>query len=504
MKNNIFSIIAILIVSLSACNKSLDLNPLDQISSDNFWKTKSDFDKGLAANYASLQAPMWSYELPNWDCITDNAYGQHNYGSSKDITSGSISSTTGGYISGLYNTSYKAIARANLFLGELGKYSGTEMNENDKKMYEAEVRFLRAFYYFQLYAFYGDVPLILTPVMLENQAQPKEGANKIFEQIIADLDFAIANLSDASFTESSGHATATTAQAFKARVLIFEAYGTTGTPNIAMLTEVRDLTLQVQSKYSLSPKFENLFQDAGQKGNPEIIFSVNFLAPDNVAQWDLWYGDWIVVSPLPNFINEFEYLDGLPAGVSPLTNLNNPFENRDPRLEKTVFKDVVDWGNGNVHFPTNNRPTSYGLKKFLEPKNIPYGYSTLSQQNAILLRLGEVLLMYSEAQNEISGPDASVYKALTDLRARVQMPPLPAGLSKEQMREKIRHERRIELAFEGLRYFDLKRWHIASPVLNNVKDGLLPYNFQDKFYKWPLPQAEIDKNQGILIQNPNY
>jgi len=84
------------------------------------------------------------------------------------------------------------------------------------------------------------------------------------------------------------------------------------------------------------------------------------------------------------------------------------------------------------------------------------------------------------------------------------MPPFPAGLSKEQMRERIRHERRIELAFEGLRYFDLKRWHIAGAVLNNVKDGKLNYKWDDKFYRWPLPQEEIDKSHGTLVQTSGY
>lgn len=112
--------------------------------------------------------------------------------------------------------------------------------------------------------------------------------------------------------------------------------------------------------------------------------------------------------------------------------------------------------------------------------------------------------MYAEAQNELAGPDASVYKAVNDLRTRVGMPPFPPGLTKDQMRQRIRHERRIELAFEGLRYFDLIRWHIAGQVLNNVKDGLLPYHFEDKFYRWPLPQPEIDKSGGALLQNPDY
>jgi len=112
--------------------------------------------------------------------------------------------------------------------------------------------------------------------------------------------------------------------------------------------------------------------------------------------------------------------------------------------------------------------------------------------------------MYAEAQNEIAGPDATVYQAMTGLRARVNMPPFPAGLTKDGMRQRIRHERRIELAFEGLRYFDLKRWHIAGEVLNNVTDGLLNYHWEDRFYHWPLPQEEIDKNHGTLVQNSDY
>jgi hypothetical protein len=142
--------------------------------------------------------------------------------------------------------------------------------------------------------------------------------------------------------------------------------------------------------------------------------------------------------------------------------------------------------------------------KFLDPANLPFGFSTLSQQDAVVLRFGEVLLMYAEAQNEIAGPDPSVYDAMNTLRSRVQMPGFPAGYTKEKMRDRIRHERRVELAFEGLRHYDLIRWHIAGEVLNAVKDSKVPYHFEDKFYRWPLPQTEIEKSAGVLIQNPNY
>jgi hypothetical protein len=112
--------------------------------------------------------------------------------------------------------------------------------------------------------------------------------------------------------------------------------------------------------------------------------------------------------------------------------------------------------------------------------------------------------MYAEAQNELVGPDQSVYDAINAVRGRVDMTEIPAGLTQDPMREAIRHERRVELAFEGLRYYDLKRWRIAGEVLNNISDGLLNYTFEEKFYNWPLPLAEIDKGLGILEQNPDY
>lgn len=502
MKRYILILLAAFL-AFSSCKK-LDRFPTDQIASENFWKSKADFDQALAAVYASMQNAMWSYGAPNWDCLTDNAYGQHDNESSVEIVSGEISPSTGGYITDVYNLSYQGIARINIFLQQLADYQGTDITEADKKTYEAEVRFLRGYYYFQLYYSYGDVPLVLKPLTIEDQYQPKVAADTILTQILTDLDFAATNLSPDPYYKSNGHAVASSAQALEARVLLFSAFDNTGTPNIETLKQVRDLCLKVEAKYSLSPVFEDLFRDKGQPGNTGIIFSVNFLAPDDVAQWDLWNGDWINVSPLQNFVDAFECTDGLPISRSPRYDPQNPEKNRDPRLGMTVFVDHPDFGAGKVHYPTNSRPTGYGVKKFLEPDNIPYGYTTLSQQNAVTLRLGEVLLMYAEAENEIAGPDPSVYSAMTRLRARVHMPPYPSGLSKDQMRTRIRHERRVELAFEGLRYYDLKRWHTATQVLNSVTDGVLHYTFKDKFYKWPLPQIEIDKSHGVLVQNPDY
>ncbi|WPP49763.1 RagB/SusD family nutrient uptake outer membrane protein [Catalinimonas niigatensis] len=491
----------------SACQEDfLDRNPQDQISSANFWQSKADFDMALTSSYGSLQGGggIYSYGMPNWDALTDNGYGQHNYWGSQAIVQGDISPSTGGYITDVYNSSYNGIARVNIFLAQLSSYEGSDIDTNTKAQYEAEARFIRAYYYFQLYFSYGSVPIITEPLTLENQIQPKSEEAEVLAQIITDLDFAIANLPDETFAQNTGHAVASSAQAMKARVLMYAAYDENGNPDPELLTQARDLTLEVMSTgYELNPVFENVFRDGTQEGNEEIIFSIKFLAPDNATPMDQWFGDWLVVSPLQNLVDAYEYEDGLPYGESPLTNPDDPIANRDPRLEKTIFVDEVNI-NGNVHNPSNNLPTGYGVKKFLSPGLMPYGYSTQSQQDWVMLRYADVLLMYAEAQNELNGPDESVYDAINTVRSRVDMPDLPQGLSQEEMRERIRHERRVELAFEGLRFYDLKRWRIADEVLNNVEDGVLSYTFEERFYHWPLPQTEIDKSQGELEQNPAY
>lgn len=505
MKNRfIITTIFVTALFLGACKKTLDLNPLDQIATSTFYKSKGDFDQALAAVYASMQPEEFAVGIGFRDCFTDNGYNQFNSGSSKDFVQGNFNPNTGGYETGIYNDSYTGIGRVNLFLQNLGNYKGADISDAQRKIYEGEVRFIRAYFYLQLYTIYGDVPLVLQPLDLSNQKQPKVPAAQILTQITTDLDYSIANLSSNAYYANGGHVAASSAKALKARALIFAAYGATGTPDPTILTQVRDLCTDLMNQYKLSTNFEDVFRDATQKGNTEIIFSINFLSPNNTTPWDLYYGDYDACAPLQNMVDAFECTDGLPYGTSPLTDTKDQFNNRDPRLRKTVYRDSVDFGNGKVYHPSNQRPTGYGTIKFLEPNNMPYGFSTLSQQDAVVLRLGEVLLMYAEAQNEIAGPDATVYKAMTDLRARVGMPPYPAGYTQAQMRDRIRHERRIELAFEGLRHFDLLRWHIAGPVLNAVKTSLINYHFEDKFYKWPLPQTEIDKSGGVLVQNPNY
>lgn len=134
-----------------------------------------------------------------------------------------------------------------------------------------------------------------------------------------------------------------------------------------------------------------------------------------------------------------------------------------------------------------------------------------SPLNYIVFRYADLLLLYAEAENETNGANAAVYDAINQVRARkgVDMPPVPTGKTKEQMRDIIRHERRIELAFEGIYYSDIRRWGIARQLMDGAVirtmtgQQLDVRHFVDALYLWPVPQGEIDLNPK-LVQNPGY
>jgi hypothetical protein len=472
-------------LALGACSDFLDKNPTDQLSSTLFWKTKSDFDNALTAVYASLQTEYYAAGAPNWDALTDNGYGQHNYYGSNGIVQGNIFASSGGYISSIYSSSYKGIARVNIFLDQLAEYDGSDIDQGTKEQIAAEAKFIRAFYYFHLYQAYGSVPLVTEPLDFDTQFQAKVPKEQIFDQVVSDLEIAISSLSDDPYYSNGGHAAKSSAQALLLRAYMFIAYDTKNSPNVGIMTKAKVLSDQLTtSGYTLVDDFTSIFRQSTQEGNEEIIFSIKFLAPNNYTAMDQWYGDWVVVSPLQNMVDEFE--EG------------------DNRLDQTIYVDFVDWGDGKTHSPSNNRPTGYGVKKFLNPELLPYGYATRSDQDWVMLRFADVLLMDAEIENELSGPTQEVYTAINSIRNRSGLDDLATGLTQDQMRDQIRHERRIEMAYEGLRYYDLKRWKIAGEVLNNVTDGIIPYIFEEKFYEWPLPQSEIDKSNGVLIQNDDY
>jgi hypothetical protein len=189
---------------------------------------------------------------------------------------------------------------------------------------------------------------------------------------------------------------------------------------------------------------------------------------------------------------------------------DNPSLNRDPRFYQAIVYIGAPF-RGKIADDRVCHQTGYTFKKLTMYDIEDIGTITNSEMNFPLIRYADILLMYAEALNEVSGPTTEVYDAINQVRSRptVEMPDLPAGLTKEQMRDAIRLERRIEFAGEGLYFYDIKRWKTAEVenvgAFYNYKGEVISNRVfnPNRDYLWPIPFTEIDLNPN-LIQNPNY
>ena len=519
MKPRYLVLLLIAIVSLTGCSEDfLDKQPLDQISAETFWKTRQDADMALTACYAGLDrryphpwgddnfglgewgAGQMSWMTPVWDCMTDNA--SDNWGDGfgfKETAHGLIEpDVSESFVTNAaFYIRYQAIATCNIFIKNIDNVE--ELNEQEIAEYKAEVMFIRAFLYFSLAELYGGVPLVTEPIPVEESLLPKSSRSDVIDQVKEDLDFAISNLPDDPY---EGHAVKGSALALKARVLLYEK-------DWSGAASLSQQVMNSNGGFTLSASYQSNFFPDEQEGNPEIIFSIKYLYPTNAHFMDAHHAQWQNIAPLENFVDAFECTDGLPTDESAVFDPDNPYDNRDPRLRMTVavYGDPDPYSDNGI-FDEDDRPqditTPFLYQKWLTPG---YGWDNYgdSEQDIVLLRYADVLLMYAEAQNEAVGPDASVYNAVNEVRERVEMPELAAGLSQSEMRDHIRLERRVELSFEGTRYFDLKRWGTYLEVNNQIIEPgeEFPRDVQVHQLIWPFPQAECDINPN-LVQNPGY
>lgn len=497
--NSYFLIGAILVIG-SGCNKGfLDIDPSDQYSVETFWKTEEHAKAGLTGCYRSLMpfGGAWVFET---DMITPNAWKYNENGGVGPISISQHTSTTP-VIENRWNTGYAGIGRTNTFLD---KVQGVVMPEALKDRMIGEAKVLRAFYYSEMVNLYGGVPLILeTPDAAKHADLPRATKEAVVAQILKDLDEAAAVLPKSFGGPDAGRVTKGTALALKARVLLYnERWGDAA----EAAKQVMDL-----DAYSLFPNYRELFMLANEH-NSEVIFNVEALAPKFVNNMDEPIYVLNTPAPLKDLVDAYLMNDGQPISTSPLFDPAHPYENRDPRLHQTIVV-IGSKFNGKIVEHANVVNTGFGIKKYTsfsdEVNTTPT--PTTSELNAILIRYAEVLLTYAEAQNEATGPDETVYAALNEIRGRpsVDMPDVEEGLSKEEMRAVIRNERRIELAFEGLYYSDIKRWKTAEivnngPILNYQGSVITNRTFdKDRDYLWPIPYVEIQKNPE-LEQNPNW
>lgn len=501
IKTIIFVVPVFFMLVFSACHQLLDTEPTDFYSQNTFWQTSQHALEALTGCYQALtHAEMYNAQTPfMFEAMSPNAFNYDNQRLANDFARGVHSATSLGMNAAMWNGCYRGIGRCNAVIDNV---PGIEMDENLKERIIGEAKFLRAFYYHKLNEVFNGVPLILSAPDAEEHANlPRNSHEEVYAQIIQDLDQA-APVLPVSYTGSDeGRASKGAALALKARAMLQQHdYGGV----VATVEEIFAL-----GHYDLFPNYNGVFRKANE-GNIEIIFDIRFKAPEVTNNYDIIMAQYSTQAPLQDLVDAYQMSDGLSLEDSPLYDPANPYENRDPRFAQSIVYIGAPWRNRTAT-AVDLHQTGYTFRKFTEYNEDTPGTLVNSDVNYVEIRYADVLLMYAEALNELSGPTQEVYDAINSIRTRssVDMPALPTGLNQEEMRQAIRLERRIELAGEGSYFYDIRRWgtieeEMVGPIRNHEGTAFQVRDFDpDRDYFWPIPFTEIDLNPA-LEQNPNY
>jgi hypothetical protein len=544
MKRHILYPLLATTLLFGACSKDfLDRTPVNKVPEEEFWRTENDVKLAVNAIYGKLSDGMYD------DGASDLVHAQYPWESaSTAISSGSLGADIDA------GWSYIPIRTCNYFLENVDK---AVMDETLKERYKAEVRFIRAYLYIPMVEKFGDIPLVTKVLTKEESNVPRVAKKEVLDFLFKELQEVSAKL-PASYSSEKGRITKGAALALQSRLYLMEnnweqaartAKEVMGL-GYALFQAGAESELNKKDNYAQFVDFENaddekkfrlglrsyegIFQ-VENEGNSEVILDRQYI---RVAQSQLnntllgegAVGGWSSLTPTQNLVDLYvnfktgESIKPVSAevraanyGKADKADFVKEFKNRDPRFYASILFETAPWNaltkEGGYKFTwssgkSNMSITGYNFRKLVDPTSNRDQID--SYANVILIRYAEVLLNYAEAQNEKSGPDATVFDALDQLRVRAGLPKVDRGAygSQSKLRELIRNERAVELVLEGVRYYDIRRWKTAPDVMKNiydVKNGLAQERiWNDRLYLMPVPQSQIDLSYGVLKQNSGY
>ena len=495
MKIKIYIAVLVLLLAGTSCNKDfLTKAPLDNVNTTNFYKTQNDALAAINAAYQPLQRPklfnfrMWTSDIMAGNSVTGGA----NDGSDGIETiqeSNFVTQSDNAGVLDLYRGPAPGILQCNIVLQ---KVPAINMDAGIKARILGEAKFLRGLYYFILVRYFGDVPLILTP------QNPGDADNypsrtpkaQVYAQIVIDLTDAMTELPlSTSYTGADiGRASKGAAAGMLAKVYL----------TLGQYQKCADLCQQVSAMgYALNADYADNFSPV-KKNTVESLFEVQYSGATTYGFFDdLNQASWTSTFTGPR--NQTNFVQGAYGWDLPTQEFVNAYEPGDKRKDETILYPGCPQFAGNTYVASYSL-TGYNLRKFLVPNAISPAYNT-SPEDFPVLRYADILLMWAESLNEL-GQTSAAEAPLNLVRARAGLLNITTGLSKDDFRTAILHERRIELAFEGQRWFDLIR-------INNGQYGLDflhsigKTNATSKNLLLPIPQQEIDANPN-LKQNPGY
>lgn len=479
MKTNIRLIAFVGFLLFPSCaNDFLDLAPISQTNNVNFYRNQQDMLNAVNAAYAALrvngeynQAMYAVGEVASDNTEILDAQSGIDITQIDDFTT----LTNNSILSAMWNAHYKGIAACNAVIDRIG---AVDMDETLKARYIAETKFLRGLQYFNMVRTFGDIPLVTKEIInvQEGYDYTRKPVDEVYTQIIADLEEAASNLPLSHDNADVGRATAGAAAGLLAKV-----YLTRG--NWSEAAAKADAVIQ-SGRYRLLDDYAEVFA-ISNKNNEESIFEVQYKA-----------GGFGTGSPFNNAFaprGSGSIVSTIGAGSGqnqPTADISEAYEAGDLRKDISLAEGYMNGG--------EFVPVRY-IKKFLDPNLFASGDAN---NNWPVLRYADVLLMRAEALNELGyEPDGEAFDLLNAVRDRANLSPKGSTDVPDQQafRLAIEQERRVELAFENHRWFDLLRTGRALEVLQQKGENIQPFRLV-----FPIPQTQIDINPRILTQNEGY
>lgn len=546
-------LLALFVALASGCSDMLNIKPTSFISDEAIWEDKVLIDKFVANTYGSMLCGFnrctagfgqnWSMSWAgNMDSATDDFASVSDSPIYTQLNKDAITAQSCPFVSEIWIQEYLVIRKCNTIIERVAGVDDKVLTAKEKLRIDAEARFLRAFCYFDLGRTFGKAPLILKAQNLEEDllVAPSSFA-EIVEFVKDECDLYADNLPLTYPEEEAGHATKGAFLALKSRALLYLASPLNSEDDArkwddAAVAAQAVMDLHVYELYKVGETPYRSMEFDKTAANKEVIFERRFSfpeAPHNIhMMWSLDAedaGSWNGLYPTQNLVDAYETIDGklIDDPTNTMYDAQDPYSNRDARFYQSIIYNGSTWETYLMSMVTNTVDPSkngsckprlgkarcgYGPKKFIEEldpsTNIYGGYA--QSNNWPYFRYAEVLLNYAEAKNEsLSVPDESVYNAVNEVRARSNQPNLPTGLSKEEMRKRIKNERRVELLLEEHRFYDLRRWKdgnvLAEPIMgmniynNNITlkyeiSKVEDWVFTGEHYYLPIPLSEQEKN----------
>ncbi len=554
-----------LVLLVAGCDSEiLDISPQDRIAEDAVWG-----DENLITAYHTelYNAIPHGFYLHMYSKYTDEAYNSapccgadlfaRNTYTPDNITGVAEGDYWGGYMY-YWDRGYQYIRKVNTFLEEM---ETTDLDFAAKPRLVAEAKFLRAFIYFELFKRHGGVPIVAQAYDLSD-AETVEFERNTVDEVVAfiekDLAEAMPELAEryASTDANYGRATQDAALALRSRVLLYAASPLHNPSNDQQKWQRAAEAAEAlfDRGYTLHPSYRELFILPTGAPQNEYIFTRNFTATNGhqapmhnlPRRYGAYGGWWASNGPSQNLVDDYDMSNGEPPflqrtgsrTINPASGYDpqDPYADRDPRFEASIIhngsvyrgdrfemwvsEDGETWGFDSYKQSGDNPRSNYVMKKFMPDEDVPLSWQTIYTNPWPHFRLAEIYLNYAEAQFEL-GNEGAARQYVSMVRERAGMPPIPASVGGEALRDRIRNERRIELAFEGHRFFDIRRWLIADEVENTPIRGMdiirsdsgdLTYEpvellvktpYEEKMNLLPIATAEIRRNPK-LTQTPGW